>query len=197
MPDEEIHELGREGVGQVRAWLEATTWIRLPYNAYEDGPRCKVVHASGAKKFDLRGHFLGDKHTRRELTVESKKYSTVGVQASEFEKFIAIAYGSTKKNILERGSWDEDFMWVTFHPFAQNSWSSLTDHASVIQVLQKEEHKPYVGDDEIDLELARQVAARIWVLVINEKQLSVTLTAQELTEVHTVLKREGNPLWLH
>jgi hypothetical protein len=195
MADEEIQELGREGVGKVKAWLEATTWMRLPYNAYEDGPRCKVVHASGAKKFDLRGHFLGDKASRRELTIECKKYSSAGIQSKEFKRFIAIAYGATKKQIAEKGEWREDFMWVTFHPFLVTDWSTLTNYANVLEVLRDPDHREFVGEEDIDEEVARSVADSVWLLVLNEKQLEVALTPEELAQVHTVLKREGNPLW--
>lgn len=62
MADEESQELGREGVGMVKAWLESTTWLELPMNAYEDKHRCKVQYAPDkVKKFDLRGNFIGQK----------------------------------------------------------------------------------------------------------------------------------------
>lgn len=195
MADEEVHELGREGVGQVKAWLEATTWIRLPYNAYEDGPRCMVVHAGGPKKYDLRGHFLGGKASRRELTVECKRYTTTGAQKKEFESFVAIAYGSTRKNILERGAWDEDFMWVTSHPFGTSDWTKLGTEKYVLEVLKKPESAAYIGTDPIDEELARQVSQRIWVLVYHQKQMAMVLSPEELNKVHAALNREGNPLW--
>lgn len=195
MADEQTQELGREGVGQVKAWLEATTWIRLPYNAYEDGPRCKVVHAGGAKKYDLRGHFLGDKASRRELTVECKRYSTPGLQAKEFEAFIAIAYGSTRKHIEEKGEWDEDFMWVTSHPFSSSNWPMLGSEEHVIEVLKKPELAQYIGTDPVDESLARKLSTRIWVLVYHQKQMSIVLKPDELTKVHAALNREGNPLW--
>lgn len=195
MPDEEVQELGREGVGMVRAWLEATTWMTLPFNAYEDGPRCKVPYIGGVKKFDLRGYFLGDKHHRRELTVECKRYTTPGGQSKEFQKFLAIAYSATLKNIRERGSWEEDFIWVTSHPFDLGKWPTLASFDEMKSALEDPDNAPLLGGEPIDEELARTVAGRIWLLVLNEKQLEVTLTTQELKQVMVALDREGTALW--
>ena len=50
MPDEEMHERGREGVGMIKAWLEATTWMDFPFNAHEDETRCTALLLEGTKK---------------------------------------------------------------------------------------------------------------------------------------------------
>lgn len=196
MPDEQVHELGREGVGQVKAWLEATTWIDLPFNAYEDGARCKVATFSGPKKFDLRGHFRGDKTQRREVTVECKRYSTPGAQQAEFDKFLAIAYSATLKKSRDlQAPWEEDFIWVTFHPFGQRKWISQADHKRFVDVLNKPDMAAYLGGEPIDDDLVRKVADRIWLLVLSEKQLNLALTTDELLKVVRVLNREENELW--
>lgn len=196
MPDEAVQELGREGVGKVRAWLEATTWFDLPFNAYEDGARCKVATYNGPKKFDLRGHFRGDKQQRRIVTVECKKYATPGGQRAEFDKFLAIAYSATLKTTRElQAPWREDFLWVTFHPFAQGKWPKLAHHSYFLNVLNRPEMAPYLGGEPIDEELAREVAGRIWLLVLNDRQLDLALTSDELLAVLRVLNREVNDLW--
>lgn len=65
----------------------------------------------------------------------------------------------------------------------------------MIEVLERDEHKAYLGDDEIDYNLASQVAGRVWVLVLNDKQLGITLTTHELLRVMTELERGGSGLW--
>ncbi len=196
MPEEEVQELGREGVGQVKAWLEATTWLNLPFNAYQDGPRCKIVHHAGVKKFDLRGAFLGGKKRRRLATVECKRYTTTGKQASEFQNFLAIAYSSTHKQRLElREDPQEDFLWVTSHPFSQTDWPKLLDHERLAQHLSEPANAAFLGGHSLDEELVRKVVKRIWLLVWSQKQLKITLTSDEVKQVMTVLNRGGESLW--
>lgn len=201
MPDEEVQERGREGVGMVKAWLEATTWMEFPVNAYEDGLRCTVPLLSGKKKFDLRGHHLGDKHQRRALSVECKRYTTKGGQLKEYRRFLAIAYSYHAKQIeLLGGAIDEDFLWVTSNPFDNTkvAWTHLRTEEHLLDALADEANADVLGDGhEIDEKLARKVAASIWLLVFDERQMDVTLTAGELKKVMTVLEREGPGLWQH
>lgn len=201
MPDEEAQERGREGVGMIKAWLEATTWMEFPFNAYEDGTRCTVPLLAGTKKFDLRGHHLGDKHKRRGLTVECKRYTTKGAQLKDFRRFLAIAYSFHAKQIeLLGGPWTEDFLWVTSNPFdtEKHKWSNLRSEEHMLDALTDEANAEVLGEGhDIDEKLAREVAVRTWLLVFDEKQMDVTLTADELKLAMTVLKREGPGLWQH
>jgi hypothetical protein len=199
MPDEEVQERGREGVGMVKTWLEATTWMQFPFNAYEDGSRCVVPTLGKRKKFDLRGFHLGDKHKRRYMSVECKRYTTKGKQLSEFRRFLAIAYSAHVKAIELFGEWTEDFVWVTSNPFETDKWRDLCTEDYMLEVLSSSDHKDVLGEDhQIDEKLARDVARRTWLLVFeDEKQMSVTLTSEELKRVMTLLKREGAGLWQH
>ncbi|MFC4783351.1 hypothetical protein ACT8ZV_02675 [Nocardioides sp. MAHUQ-72] len=198
MPDEEVQERGREGVGMVKAWLEATTWMEFPANAYEDGTRCTVPLLSGKKKFDLRGHHLGDKSQRRGLSVECKRYKTKGGQLKEFRRFLAIAYSAHAKQIELVGDWNEDFLWVTSNPFATDTWASLRTEDYLLEAVHDPANQDVLGEGhDVDEKLARRVASGIWLLVFDEKQMDVTLTAQELRQVMTVLNRQGPGLWQH
>lgn len=198
MPDEEVQERGREGVGMVKTWLEATTWMQFPFNAYEDKERCVALTITGRKKFDLKGWHLGDKNRRRGMQVECKRYSTKGRQLSEFKRFMAIAYSShVKSRELYGKDWAEDFLWVTSNPFETDKWSALCTEKHMLDVLTDPAHEDVLGVGHVvDAALAREVVARIWLLVFEEeKQLSVTLTPGELNDVMGVLKREGPGLW--
>lgn len=201
MPDEEAQERGREGVGMIKAWLEATTWMDFPANAYEDGPRCIAPLLVGKKKFDLKGHHLGDKSKRRDLWVECKRYTTKGGQLKEYRRFLAIAYSYHAKQIELVGvPVADDFLWVTSNPFdnTQVAWAQLRTEEYMLDVLTDEAHADILGNGhEIDEGLARRVLDRIWLLVFDEKQMGVTLTAGELKQVMTVLEREGPGLWHH
>lgn len=196
MPDEEAQERGREGVGMVKTWLEATTWMEFPMNAYEDGTRCTVPLLAGKKKFDLRGHHLGDKNRRRPLSVECKRYRTRGGQLQEYRKFLAIAYSAHAKQIELVGDWTEDFLWVTSNPFETDKWPKLRTEDFMLDVLHDPANEAFLGPSHVvDEKLARRVVDSTWLLVFDEKQMDITLTGQELREVMTVLKREGPGLW--
>lgn len=195
MADEEIQELGREGVGMVKAWLESTTWMQLPMNAYQDRNRVKVEYAPGKmKKFDLSGHFLGD--SRHDIWVECKRYSSEGIQHGEFRKFLAIAYGHSW---MERKRFsspsDAEYMWVTSHPFFISGWKDLVSEGK-LQAAYEGMDDDFKGAVPWDADLGRDVASRIWLLVWSEKQIErLALTSSELRQVMTVIAREGAPLW--
>lgn len=200
MPDEEVHELGREGVGMVKAWLEATTWMEFPFNSNEDGDRCTVLLLEGKKKFDLRGFHLGDKNTRRIMTVECKRYTTKGGQAAEFQRFLAIAYSYHARHKKDYGKAQaEDFLWVTSNPFKTDGWSELCSESSIIAAVKHPKHVDVIGEDhEIDDEIVRLVAQHLWLLVFDQnKQMQITLTRDELKRVMAVVDREGPLLWQH
>ena len=201
MPDEDVQELGREGVGMVKAWLEATTWMEFPYNAYEHKHRCVIpLLNSQKKKFDLKGFHLGDKTQRRDLYVECKRYNSASGQHAYFREFLAIAYSfhSFQKD-LHGVDVADDFIWVTSHPFQIGQWAELCTKSFMLDVLSDDKNQKYLGDDhEVDEELAQAVASRVWLLVLNEdKQMKVSLTSSELKTAMTQLKREGTSLWEH
>lgn len=195
MADEEIQELGREGVGQIREWLEATTWFYLPYNAYQDGIRCKLSHHSGRKKFDLVGHHRGDENQRRTVYVECKRYTTASGQAKEFKRFLAIAYSSAHKQVQEFGEWDGLYIWATYHPFSIGQWSQLTTADAVRAAVVDTENSDILHSGPLNEDLIRNVADQVWLLVLSDKQLNITLTPEELNAVLGVVDREGTPLW--
>jgi len=188
MPAEEVHEIGRQGVATIKRWLEATTYIELPWDAYNHTLDCTVPHLAGMKIFDLHGHYLtGEK---QHIIIECKKYTSPRGQFTEFQHFLAIAYSSTVKTIEELGGdWGHHFMWVTFHPFNLDNWSKLETHGQLRRAL--EAHPEYLDGRAIDADVLRAVADRITVLVFNPKQESLSLTRTELEQIRPILNRKG------
>lgn len=187
MPAEQTQEQGRKGVALVQRWLESTTFLELNWNVYDNSPMCEVEHLGGYKYFDLAGSFLGT--DRREVYVENKNYSSDSGQYPHFQEFLAIAYSATAK-VLQAGRQDRrtEFIWVTTHPFSLNRWANLASEEEVIRAL---EAKPeFLGTTEIDPQIVRIVSDRIWVLVMNEKQIDLSLTQEEVWQVLALLKRK-------
>jgi hypothetical protein len=189
---EEVQELGRTGVATVKRWLEATTFIELNWNVYEDTGMCIVQCLGGKnKKFDLAGAFIGLK--RNPVVVESKRYTTAGSQHKYFKEFLAIAYSSTVSEV-EQKKYDigREFIWVTFHPFILKDWPRLCTEGKIKESL--EEYPEYLDGRELDPQILRSVSERVWVLVMHEKQEDLSLTHEELMSVLATLKRKAPTL---
>lgn len=191
MVAEGTQELGRTGVATVKRWLEATTFIELPFDVYNHTLDCTIAHIGGVKRFDLQGYYLtGNKGP---IFVESKRYSTPGGQYKEFLRFLAIAYSSTVKEDKELGGHKErHFLWVTFHPFNLENWSVFESHEHMCLALSK--NPELLGGEEIDQNLVREVSSRIMVLLFNPKQEAISLTRQELKAVRLHIDRKANSL---
>lgn len=179
---------GLEGVLAVKRWLESTTHLEFPFNAYEDEVQCTLMRLDGQKKrYDLCGRFLGD--DRRPVVVESKRYSSVGHQADDYTEYLANAYSTTAQDIKTVGDTRREYFWVTTHPFSQNKWPKLTSHTEVAAAL--EAHPKALNGNPVNQELLRLVASRLWLLVMHERQEDLALTRDELQQVFTVLKRKA------
>ncbi|MFL1377340.1 hypothetical protein [Nocardiopsis protaetiae] len=190
MPAEATQEQGREGVARVQRWLEATTYLELPWNVYETPAMCEVEHLGGNKYFDMAGWFLGK--NRREVYVENKNYTSDGGQYSQFQEFLAIAYSSTAKRLQSASDRKTEFIWVTSHPFNLSRWSKLATHEEIRKALND---KPeFLADKPIDDDLLRTISSRIWVLVMNQRQVDISLTQDELGKVLPILKRKVSTL---
>jgi len=189
---EDIQEIGREGAATLKRWLEATTYIELPFDAYNNKIDCTVFTVGGMKKqLDLVGYMLIDK--KAPVYVECKRYTTAGGQYKEYIKFLAIAYGHTAYEVEHFGeARPSHYYWVTFHPFNLDNWTKLETYDHMKLAL--ETHPDYLGDAEFHEQMAHEIASRITVLVFNPKQESLSLTRTELEEIRPILQRKAKTL---
>jgi hypothetical protein len=189
---EDIQEIGREGAATLKRWLEATTYMELPFDAYNNKIDCTVFTVGDKKKqLDLVGYMLVGK--KAPVFVECKRYKTPGGQYKEFIKFLAIAYGQTAKEIEDFGeSRPSEFYWVTFHPFNLDNWTKLETYDHMKLAL--ETHPDYLGGADFDEQLAHALASRVTVLVFNPKQEGLSLTRHELEAIRPTLQRKVKTL---
>ncbi|TDZ96336.1 hypothetical protein [Mycobacteroides salmoniphilum] len=190
---EEVQELGRQGVASVKRWLEATTFIELIWNVYENPTMCTMtcLGDNNRKKFDLVGNFIGNR--RDPVAVECKQYTSMGSQHKYFKEFLAVAYSSTVRETADRGSDPKrEYLWVTTHPFMVTEWTTLATEAKIRDALA--DNPKMLAGKEIDEEVLRKVSKRIWVLVRHDKQEEITLPNNELMLVLTALKRKEETL---
>ena len=196
MVAEEAQELGRDGVLAVKQWLESTTHVNFDFMVYDNQPKCTLENLSpNPKRFDLEGRFLEKK--ARALSVESKRYKTVGGQAAGFQQFLAITYSTTARELETVGDTRREYMWVTYHPFAQTKWPKLTKKANIREALLA--YPKYLGTTDglptgtvrgLDEDVVDLLTQRLWILVFNEKQERLMLSPKELSKVFAQLKRK-------
>ena len=187
MPAEQTQEQGRSGVALAQRWLESTTFLELNWNVYDNSAMCEVEHLGGVKYFDLAGSFLGD--NRREVFVENKNYSSDSGLYQHFQEFLAIAYSATAK-VKMAGRMDRktEFIWVTTHPFSLRRWATLASEEEVRLALAA--RPEFLDGNAVDDDIVRTISARIWVLVMHEKQIDLSLTQEEVWQVLALLKRK-------
>ncbi|AZH79160.1 MULTISPECIES: hypothetical protein [Microbacterium] len=186
MSAEATQEKGRRGVAHTKRWLEATTFVELQFNAYEDEGMCELELLSGTKVFDMYGSMLGP--NRRPVYVENKDDTNVSRLYSAYQEFLANAYSATARRIQVAKDQKAEFMWVSTHPFNQAGWGKLATPDEVKTALGK--YPGVLGATTVDDELLRTVASRIWVLVMNHRQLDISLTHEEVQLVMGPLKRK-------
>jgi hypothetical protein len=181
------HEVGREGVFRVKAWLEATTHLTMPWNVYDHTAVCTRERLDGGvKRYDLSGQFIGE--NQRPAVVEVKAYTTVGGQAAEYTEFLANAYSTTAHEIATVGDTKTEFIWVTTHPFSQTKWAQLTTRAELAAAV--DTHRAWLGENhEVDQDLLVTVASRLWLLVRHDRQSEISLTTAELFKIYEHIGR--------
>jgi hypothetical protein len=185
---EDIQEIGRQGAATLKRWLEATTYVELPFDAYNNKIDCSFQTFGKPKQFDLVGFMVEGE--RIPVIIECKRYTSPGRQYQEFMKFLAIAYATTAKELeTYHASRKPTFYWVTFHPFNLDNWTKLETYDHIKLALSQ--HPEYVKGHTVNDSLAHDIAARITVLVFNPKQEKLSLTRSELETIRPYLGRKA------
>jgi hypothetical protein len=186
MSAEATQEIGRRGVAHTKRWLEATTHVELRFNAYQDEALCELELLSGTKIFDMFGFMLGP--NRRPVYVENKDDTNYSRLYTAYQEFLANAYSATARRIQSTKDQKAEFMFVSTQPFNQSGWTTLATPDEIHKALKK--HPEVLGEATVDDELVRLVAQRIWVLVMHQRQVEISLTHEEVMLVMPILKRK-------
>ena len=187
---ESVQKDGMDGVDLAKRWLESTTWVELPFDAYNNAPVCTLRRLDGkVKRYDL----FGSIHTRppTPLYVEVKDYdSSGGKQGADYWAFLANAYSVTAQDLKDGEDARREFMWITRHPFNITDWASLTSPDRIKKALE-DHHSEALAGESIDVDLLATVADRLWLLVLHQRQEGLMLTAEELALVESKLNRKA------
>lgn len=186
MPAETNHVVGQEGVRLVKRYLESTTHLALPHTIYDNEGLCSLEKLDGkVKRYDLVGHFITGTH--RPVAVESKKVTGVAGQPAEFAEFLANAYSVTARQSQVSADDLREFMWVTWHPFAQKKWMSLRDEEELKEALAA--HPEVLAGEDVDDKIVRKVSERLWLVPLHARVEELLLEPRELWSVLGVLDR--------
>lgn len=186
---EEAQAKGADGATRAKRWLEATTRASVPWiNPHPVAvPKLTFPWVDPDFEpfsFDLGGMFIGGEVADQEFLAECKNYANASHQLAMYHEYLAKCYVARQL----RPDRCENFLWITWAAFGTTVWSELMSpdrvRTSVIA-----EAKRALGVDHQDAEakiddaLCRDVASRLWMIVLSERQ-----------EKHLVLSAEHQGL---
>src|SRR4051812_9552321 len=192
---EEAQERGREGVMNVKRWLEATMRFDVHYTVYDQPDRVALSLLDGRlKRYDaVAQHFLDDRPrtpSGRNVYVEVKSLSSLASarkQSTQFPEFVATAYSAMAVgwHLLNRDpGWD--FMFATTHPWDIENYLTLATRDYVIGACQK--HQDLLADEQVDADKATALSDHLWVWIIPRRQDEMTMGPTHLGHVWQALK---------
>ncbi|MFC7618172.1 hypothetical protein ACFQV2_37075 [Actinokineospora soli] len=131
--------------------------------------------------FDIGGTLLGDGLQGQEFLAECKKYKTASDLPGHYRKFLAQCY----RALILRPDRCDNFMWISWAPFDAARWDTLTtkekvresvlEHGELVFDKPKEECEDVISD-----ELCDDVAGRLWMIILSDRQEALTLTPEHL-----------------
>ena len=180
---EAIQAIGVDGADRAKRWLEGTTRVLHVWTNPEDDKKLTFSWAStGEFSFDLGGTLQGAELHGKNFFAEVKKYSSAGDQGTEYPKYLAKCYLA----LTQRPEWCDHFMWITWAPFSVTKWPNLMSAEYVAQSVKLEKHRKRTlgtADAEPDLDHCAEVARRLWLIVLSDKQEVLRLTEDERGEI--------------
>ncbi|WP_339155827.1 hypothetical protein [Actinomadura luteofluorescens] len=132
--------------------------------------------------FDVGGILSGGEFEGQFFVAECKHYSGDSDQGYHFDDFVAKCYLTRR----DHHRLADHFMWITWHPFRVKTWKELCSSNAVFNGLTLDRNRLRAlgveDKDEaaalIDDRLAKEVADRMWVLVLSEKQEKLVITPE-------------------
>lgn len=185
---ETLHVIGKDGVERAKAWLEKTGKVQVNFLRYQLGeaPFLTFQNDSGSSfSFDLGG-ILNLEGGNAQFFGEVKKVSGESGQGGlngTYHEYLAKCY-----KVSTSIDMPAHFMWITWHPFSQSTWSALCDAATVVGAVNH--HKEtYCAAGEVDEDLCAALAERLWLIVLSDRQEKLSMSDAMLGEVRAAIVR--------
>lgn len=174
---EEIHKIAEVGAKRIRMWLDSSYRFRIDQTIYDLSPagepytklRLPQLAEGRFERFDLVGSILDERgQPGRTIYVECKDYSDAGGQRKLYDEYLAVCYSAfVKLSNMLGGPADLEFMWATTHPFAQTHYTELVTAQRIAAACS--EHQDRLDEEAFDPSIADQLAARLWLAIVNRR----------------------------
>jgi hypothetical protein len=192
---EEAHEKGREGVLEVKRWLEATMRFDVRYTVYDQVARVTLpLLVGGPKRYDMVAqHFNDDKErtpSGAEVYIEVKNVGALST-ARKLDKlffvFVATAYSAREAGFDALGrDPGYEFMFATKHPWDVKNFLKFATPEFVAECCAS--HEAAVPSDRMNESRAAELAERLWVWIVPKRQDDMTMGRAHLGFVWQALK---------
>jgi hypothetical protein len=121
--------------------------------------------------YDIGGLLLGGEYGGEQFLAECKNYNRAYNQNEMYNEYLAKNYVA----LQTQPSRCDHFMWITWSAFATTTWDALCRPSRVRDaVLTESERALGVPRAEalakIDIDLCEDVASKLWLIVLSEKQ---------------------------
>lgn len=186
---EALHDIGRDGARRAKLWLESTSrvdacWVNPDRGAVEkltvDWP-----HGNTSFSFDLGGRLRYGDVEGQLFYAEVKKYANSSDLANHYKAFLAKCYVTYQ----DRPKFADNFMWVSWAPHSATRWSDLTAPAGVRAAVVENGAKIFPPgsnfEASVDDGVCEAVAARLWLLILSDKQEELVPAREHLALIHT------------
>ena len=199
MPGEAMQRQGADGMRRAKRWLDSTTRVESSWTNEDEVTASRLEfpwpYGGQSFSFDVGGILCGGEFEKHFFVVESKKYTVAADQGHHYDDWVAKCYVTRK----EYARLADHFMWITWHPFRIGDWNNLLEPKAVVDGLLLPRNckrvfntdDPSVAEGMIDQALVNDVASRLWLIVLSDKQENLVISSDDRAILMAHKVREG------
>jgi hypothetical protein len=168
---------------RAKVWLEKTGRVDVNFTRYEvaGAEFMTFENVEGGKfSFDMAGQLHIDSG-KTQFLAEIKNVTSEANQGVLYKEYLAKCYRTSVVTGMPH-----NFVWLTWHPFSQTSWTKLCAVDELKAAVELHKGK-YVDTDEIDEERCEEIAHRLWLIVISDRQEELSMSNQMFGELKKAL----------
>lgn len=186
---ETVHEIGKDGAARAKTWLEKTGRVNVHYSRYEVGEaKFLTFHKLDGSpySFDIGGVLTLD-GGNASFYGEIKKVTSEAGQGPMYRDYLAKCYRATAKT-----GHPFHFMWITWHPFNVTTWTELCTGPELKSAVEARKSE-YCDSDDVDDTLCNEIAERLWLIVLSDRQESLSMSDDMLATVRAAMVKGVTP----